>query len=602
MKPLPPTLILAAGLALSGCGETTSSAEDASAELDAVLDDLLAHTLEIDVGARMERGLLVSELPLFVPGFGLPAPAALRLEDAVAEAELQQETLSRLQAVDRDALDLSDQLTLDAVLWETSMAIEGLEHFWLQGFLTPYASPLRMLGGVYPLMPLGSETEARAYLDLVGQLPGYIAAVEERARGQAERGIAVARSSLDGTLATWRAQIVPAEKSMLWPSDARVGDLEETTVLTFRASLAQLLEEQVNPAYESLVAFLEGPYAGVAPPGVGLSQYPGGQAYYEYLTRLHTTLAVSPEQVQEAGRELLAEFARAMSQIRRELGFEGTREEFHAMLRTDPRYFPEDPDEVASRLQEAADRMWARIDQYFQVTQQAEYGVRRLRADLEPTMTYGYYNPPSPADPVGYYNYNGSSLDQRSWIGLAAIGLHELIPGHHFHVARQMENTALHELRRNRRHTAFTEGWGSYASFLGLEADIFQDPYERYGLYVLESFLATRLVVDPGMNYFDMSLDEARQFMRENTLESETQIATESLRYSTDIPGQALGYQMGKRAFLDLRSQAEQALGDGFDLPAFHEAVIENGSLPMVVLQERIDRFVAESGPGDPGP
>ena len=195
---------------------------------------------------------------------------------------------------------------------------------------------------------------------------------------------------------------------------------------------------------------------------------------------------------------------------------------------------------------------------------------------------------------MGYYNYNGSKLDERSWVGLEAISFHELVPGHHFQIALQNENEALPAFRTASYYTAFGEGWGSYSSQLGLEAGMYRDLYSRYGMYVLESFLATRLVVDPGMNYLGMSLEEARQFMRENTLASETEIATESLRYSTDLPGQALGYQMGKRKILELRTRARAALGDRFDIRRFHEAVLKNGSVPMVVLERQVDWFIEQ--------
>jgi uncharacterized protein (DUF885 family) len=449
-------------------------------------------------------------------------------------------------------------------------------------------------------MPLTTEAEARAYLDLTEKLPAFVGSLEDRARGQAERGIAVSAANLPNVVDTWRAQATEPERSLAWPGEARVSGLPPEVAAEFRAELSTLIQDEINPRVRALADYLDGPYALVAPAGVGLSEYEGGKEYYRYLVRLHTTMDVSPEEVQQAGEELLADFRRAMAEIRRDVGFEGTREEFHAFLRTDPRFFPESPEEVQRRLMEAADSMWVRIEDYFEVTQDAPYGARRLRADLEPTMTYGYYNPPGAEDPHGYYNFNGSSLDQRSWIGLASIGLHELIPGHHFHIARQMENESLPELRRTRRHTAFTEGWGSYSSFLGLEAGIYQDPYSRYGLYALESFLATRLVVDPGMNYFGMTLEEGREFMRENTLESETQIETESLRYSTDIPGQALGYQMGRRMFVELRARAEETLGADFDIRAFHEALMEHGSLPMVVVDRRMTEYLeAATSAGD---
>jgi len=574
-------LVAMATMALVACDDPESSPlEGASAQLEAVTDQMWTHTLATDVSVRIQRGLPVTDLP------------PISFADTEAEVERQRGFLAQLTDVDRGSLALAEQLTLDALVWETSMEIEGFEHFWLTGFLTPYASPLRTLAQVFPALPLTAQEELERYLELAGRLPAFIATMETRARGQAERGIAVSEANLPNVVSTWRAQATPAEQSLLWPDDSRLSDMPEASVMVFRAQLAQIVEEEVNPAFESLASYLEGGYADVAPAGVGLSQYTGGPAYYRYLTRLNTTMEVSPEQVQEVGRQLLDEFRRSMEAIRQEVGFDGSREEFHELLRTDPRFFPSTPAEVADRLKSAADSMWSRVHDYFEVTQQAPYGARRLRADLEPTMTYGYYSPPSAADPMGYYNFNGSSLDERSWIGLTAIGLHELIPGHHFQVARQLENLSLPELRRSRRHTAYTEGWGSYASFLGLEAGVYEDPYSRYGLYALESFLATRLVVDPGMNYFGMTLEEGRAFMRENTLESATQIATESLRYSTDIPGQALGYQMGRQALIDLRNRARTELGDAFDLSAFHEAILENGSLPMVVLEHRISRFV----------
>ena len=306
-------------------------------------------------------------------------------------------------------------------------------------------------------------------------------------------------------------------------------------------------------------------------------------------------MEVTPEEVQRAGRELLAGFRTRMAEIRERLGWAGTVEEFHDQLKTDPRFFPESPDEVGERLRTASRRMAGFVDDYFTGSPEAPWDAKRLALELEPSMTYGYYSPPTSTDPHGYYHYNGSSLDERSWLGLTAISLHELIPGHHFQIAGQLESPTLPDYRRNSYYTAYSEGWGSYASFLGLEAGAYEDPYSEYGLYILESFLATRLVVDPGMNYFGMTRGEARQFMRENTLESETQIATESLRYSTDMPGQALGYQMGKRKLLDLRARGQAALGDRFDIRQFHDVVLRNGSVPMVVLERQVDAWIHAS-------
>jgi uncharacterized protein (DUF885 family) len=309
-------------------------------------------------------------------------------------------------------------------------------------------------------------------------------------------------------------------------------------------------------------------------------------------------MEVEPEEVFQFGLELIDELHARMAEVRGSTGFQGSLEDFHQILRTDPRFFPTTPEEVGRRLESAADAMYARTDRLFLRGPEAAYDVRRLPSAFEAALTYGYYDAPTAKEPVGYYNYNGSRLDERSWLNLESVAYHELIPGHHFHFAFQLENESLNDLRKHSLHGAFTEGWGVYASNLGLEAGLFEDPFSRYGHYILESFLASRLVVDPGMNYMEWPLERARQFMRDYTVESDTQIDSETLRYSTDLPGQGIAYQMGRRKLDELRQKAEAALGEGFDVRRFHDAVLGAGSLPMTVLEQHIDWFIQQEMSG----
>jgi uncharacterized protein (DUF885 family) len=195
-------------------------------------------------------------------------------------------------------------------------------------------------------------------------------------------------------------------------------------------------------------------------------------------------------------------------------------------------------------------------------------------------MTYGYYNAPTAEDPVGYYNYNASNLPARSLVWAGSLIAHELLPGHHFHLAGQDENSNLQPFRRKYDITAFTEGWGEYASSLGIEMGLYETPEELYGRYLLELFLATRLVVDTGMNALGWSLQEARDYMRERVIQSDEEIASETLRYSTSIPAQALAYRLGYEKIWELRRRAEAALGESFDVREFHEIVLSDGSKP----------------------
>jgi len=261
-------------------------------------------------------------------------------------------------------------------------------------------------------------------------------------------------------------------------------------------------------------------------------------------------------------------------------------------LKSDPRFYPRSADEVAQRLTAVTERVAARFDELFLVGPEAPWAVERLPESLEGSMTYGYYDPPNQVEPRGRYYYNGSRLDQRSWIQLEGLAMHELLPGHHYQVVRQTRDPLLPGLRRSLFLVAYSEGWASYAAVLGLEHGFVTDPYSRYGALSLEIFQAVRLVVDTGLNVFGWTLDQARDFMLEHTLESPAQVETEVLRYGPDRPGQALGYLMGKRAILEARAKAEAALGERFDLRRFHEVVVGHGSMPMAVLEKSVDRFI----------
>ncbi|WP_419167102.1 DUF885 domain-containing protein [Candidatus Palauibacter sp.] len=441
-----------------------AAAERASALLGALLDSAWARDLETSPIIRLREGLDVERLP------------NLGYEEAEDRAAFFQRQLDRALAIDGAALSAEERVTLETVRRQAEIAVEGHRYFWLRSVLTPYSSVLRSYSQIFPLLPLEDEEDLDRFVSLVERVPSHVRDLEGYVRGQFERDFIVSSQNLAPVIQLVRATAGEAEGGpFALPADRAAG-LDPDRVAEARARIGEIVRDSINPALEELAAFLEGPYTARAPAGVGLSQYPEGRDYYLYLTRLHTTMEVTPAEAQAAGHELLAEFRRRMADIRDRLGSEGSAESFHEHLKTDPRYFP--------------------------------------------------------------------------------------------------------------------------TSFLGFEAGVYEDLYSEYGFYILESFLATRLVVDPGMNYFSMTREEARQFMRENTLESETRIATESLRYSTDLPGQALAYQMGKRKLLELRARAEDALGDGFDIRGFHDVVLRNGSVPMVVLEGQVDAWIDAEGGG----
>lgn len=585
--------VLAVCLAAIACGDGPMT-DDPAETLAGLADDVWQRQLEVDLRARAREGLPLDRLPI---------PT---LERTRADADFSRSVLDRLAAIDVDALGADDRITWEVLHNDASLTIEGLDHYWIiTNVLTPYSSPIGSLRQVFGLVPMGDEAGRADYLTLLAQVPEAVAFVESHARGQMERGIVVPEPNMDAVVGIVRAGIAPFSTGPFAVAEARLGaqggdpdaagsdpDAEDGTA-AFLAEAERIVDDEINPALERLAAFLDGDYRAAAPPEVGLSRQPGGEAAYRYLVRMHTTMDITPEEIHEIGLRNVAEIEEQMLAVQARVGFEGSIDDFRRHIPTNPDYFPESVEEVRVRFDSPSRRFFERADEFFLTKPDAPFGARRLDPALEGSQTFGYYNPPTPNDPTGYYNFNGSDLGKRSWLTYAGISLHELFPGHHFHITRQYANDALPAVRRNALHTAYTEGWGMYSTFLGIDSGFLaDDPLGEYGAYMMEIFVATRLVVDTGMNLLGWTLEEGRQYMRDHIFDSETQIASESLRYSTDMWGQALGYQMGKRAILGLRRKAEAELGDDFDIRRFHEAVLGPGSIPITVLESHIDRFI----------
>ena len=588
-KPPRPRAVAALLLLAGALSCADAPAPDHAADLAAIAEDVWQRQLEVDFRARVREGLPLDELPI---------PT---LERAEADAEFSRAVLDRLEAIDLDALGSDDRITWEVLQRRAALTIEGLEHYWvITNVLTPYSSPIGRLRQLFAMVPVADERGRAEYLGLLAQVPGAVGFVESHARGQMERGIVVPQPNMDAVVGIVRASSAPFSTGPFAVAEARLGAEGEgagagESASAFLAEAARIVDDEINPALDRLAAFLDGEYRAAAPPEVGLSRQPGGEAAYRYLVRYHTTMDITPEEIHEIGLQNVAEIEEQMLAVQARIGFEGSINDFRRHIPTNPDYFPASVEEVAERFDSPSRRFFERADEFFLTKPDAPFGARRLDPALEGSQTFGYYNPPTPNDPVGYYNFNGSDLDKRSWLTYAGISLHELFPGHHFHITRQYANEALPAVRRNGMHTAYTEGWGMYSTFLGIDSGFLaDDPLSEYGAYMMEIFVATRLVVDTGMNLLGWTLEEGRQYMRDHIFDSETQIASESLRYSTDMWGQALGYQMGKRAILGLRRKAEAELGDDFDIRRFHEAVLGPGSLPIAVLESHIDRFIEE--------
>ena len=511
------------------------------------------------------------------------------------EADNARSILQRLDAVRPAKLTHEEWLTLGILRSRLDQVSQELDVYWFLSPVTAQSNVFLRSHRVFERHPFNSPADLDRYRARVNEYPKFIERIETKLAGQADRGIVLPEESIGSVVASLTQYVRDPADSPFAVATPRLSKIDALVAAAFQKDVASTIVSAINPALTRLAQFLDGPLRRKAPKTVGLWQYPGGKEAYRRLIRAETTLDVTPEAAHKIGLTEVAALERRMTQIRGGLDFKGSKDEFHRFLKTDPRFFPRTPDEVRDRLTTAIDRIRPALDRFFVRFPKAPYTIKRLNPALEGSMTYGYYTVPSPLDPSGYYFFNGSNLDQRSLLNAAALAYHEIMPGHHFQMAQQRERLERPAFRRNLGHSGFQEGWAEYASSgLAMEAGMYSDPYDLYGRLMYDTFFSVRLVVDTGLNFYGWPRAKAIAYMKEHTLESDTQIDSETLRYAVGSPAQALSYKLGSLKMFELRRKAERALGSRFDIRRFHDALVGSGSMPLTLLEQHIDWFIAQ--------
>jgi len=555
-------------------------------KLGSIVEEVWTRCLKRDPYVQMKVGEAITHIP------------ASTRERAREDAAFARQIQSKLKEINPKALVHDDWLTL-GFLRHQMETLSQSEAMWLTDFpVTPYTGFWMIHYAEEIFAPFRFETkdDIERYLKLVEDYGVAVHALHDQLRAQAERGWRIPRPALPGVRATLQ-EMKAAVPSFLGVTPERASHLDASVFHTLNDRVQSVIQQKVESAFDAVMAYLSDDYERLAPEAVGIGQFDGGEEAYRNFLRFRVTKDMDPKKVHTIGLEQVAQLTEAMRQVRESLGFSEGEEAFHRQLRATGKIYASSPEEVERTYRYHISRLEPLLDQYFSVLPKAPYDVKRLDPALEPGMSYGYYESPTKDRPVGLYRYNGSGLDSRSQLHAAALIYHELVPGHHFHLASQLENEDLPLIRRSEviELDGYTEGWAEYASDLPKEMGLYDDLYDLYGRLVHERSMAQRLVIDTGMNLLGWSLERGRSFMRANTMESETQIATETLRFSTDMPAQSLAYRLGYLEMTKLREMAEQELGSDFDIRAFHEAILGPGALPLSVLEEQIRVFIQES-------
>jgi uncharacterized protein (DUF885 family) len=359
-----------------------------------------------------------------------------------------------------------------------------------------------------------------------------------------------------------------------------------------RAAARATIEHDINPAFESLLAFLEAEYLPAArPPGIG--SLPGGKQIYARLAQHFTTTDLTPDEIHEIGLAEVARIRGEMEDIIAEVEFDGDIGAFNTFLRTDPRFYYDSPEALLEGYQAVSKRLDPGLVKLFGKLPRAPYGVRPIPKEEAPDTTTAYYmRPAADGSRPGWYYVNLYQPEVRPKFEMEVLSVHESVPGHHLQIALAQELTGLPEFRRNGGFTAFIEGWGLYSERLGYDMGLYTDPYSRYGQLVYDMWRAVRLVVDTGIHYFGWERQKAIDYFLANAAKTEADIVNEIDRY-IGWPGQALAYKIGQMKMLELRREAEVALGDAFDIRAFHDHLLGAGAIPLDVLESRMDEWLA---------
>jgi uncharacterized protein (DUF885 family) len=353
----------------------------------------------------------------------------------------------------------------------------------------------------------------------------------------------------------------------------------------------------VVPAYRELKDFVVKDYLPAALNQAGIWQLPRGDAMYAYAARRHTTTALTPQEIHEIGLKEVKRIRAEMQAIIDKLGFQGSFAEFANFLRTDTRFYFKSGDELLEAYRALTRIIDPLLVKIFRTLPRMPYGVEATPKSTAPDSPTGSYRgPAADGSRAGTFFINLHKPEIRPKYEMIALSLHEGVPGHHLQIALTMEQQGIPAFRRYGQYTAFVEGWGLYAELLGYDLGLYEDPYSKFGQLMFEIWRASRLVVDTGMHHLRWDRQKAIDFMTENTVKQELEVAAEIDRYIV-WPGQALAYKIGQLKISALRAKAKQTLGDKFDIRDFHDELLKDGALPLDQLEAKMNAWIAKQKP-----
>lgn len=517
------------------------------------------------------------------------------------------QSLPELEAIPRASLPASEQLNYDLYHEQVQTAIAGLA-FHDDAFpgATEFPSnlymPISQMEGVQQYIPdviaQMSMEKISDYRDLIARLNGVPSEIDQTIalmrQGMAQ-GWTPPKITMRDVAKQAGSQIVadPMASPLLqafkkFPASITNADREQ---LTEAAKTAYI--QKVAPAFTRLRDFLTDTYIPACRDSIAANALPDGANYYKYLVQWETTTGMTPEQIHQTGLDQVKQIRAEMNDVIDETGFKGNFADFVKFVNTDKQFTFSSPADMLLHFRAKTKEADPQLAHLFGLLPRLPYGVKEVPAASAPSQTAAYYEQGSPiSGRPGYLFVNTYDLPSRPTWGMEDLVLHESVPGHHLQISIAQEMQDVPEFRKQLGYTAYVEGWALYAESLGPEMGFYEDPYSKFGYLSAQMWRAVRLVVDTGIHSEGWTRDQAIQYFEENTGQPHENSVVEVDRYIV-WPGQALGYKIGQLKILELRHKAEQELGARFDIRGFHDAVLDQGALPLDILEKQVDAWIA---------
>jgi uncharacterized protein (DUF885 family) len=506
-----------------------------------------------------------------------------------------QDVLKRLAKIDRAKLPPADQLNYDLFRKEYESDIEAHPFGW-------HLIVLNQRGGIQTENELGDSLRfetVKDYEDWIARLKGFPAYVDQTValmREGIRRKVLLPKITMQRVPAQIEKQIVAkaGDSAFYKPFSKFPANFKETDKTRLSKEAQAAIAEGVVPSYRKFKAFFDQEYLPACFDVVGAWQLPRGEELYAFLARRFTTTEYSPEQIHQIGLAEVKRIRGEMETIKAKVGFQGGLPQFFDHLRTDPKFFYREGRELLEATQAMTKRIDPLMVKLFKTLPRMPYGVEPIPDAIAPDTTTAYYRQPAAdGSRAGTYFVNLYRPETRPKWEMMALTLHEAVPGHHHQIALAMEQGELPQFRRYGGYTAFVEGWGLYAEFLGEELGLYEDPHDKFGQLTYEMWRAVRLVVDTGMHAKKWTRQQAVDYFKANAPKAENDIVNEIDRYIS-WPGQALAYKIGELKLKELRTVAAKELGAKFDVKEFHDVVLLAGAVPLDILEQRVKAWIAE--------